>query len=501
MKANAIVLPEPPLEFRHGQLLADPRDGLSLFGPYSTDLSAHPKNVVFGLIGPGAAGDRIGSWCREFVQPILTDPAEHDTRNWPHFPGFEAAFHCAWPDAPAWMEELDRDALVTASKDLDGHQRAARLVDMYMAAIEKAALRDEAFSLFICVVPDEVYKNCRPESDPDDGHGIKPSKNERHQRAMGGDLFDSYDPDEYRRSPDFRRQLKARAMKHGVPIQIILESTLTDWIRASPGLGKDSPRSAGAWFVANSMFYKAGGKPWRLSTARDGVCYIGIAFKRTDDPSQPSSTACCAAQMFLDSGDGIVFKGEFGPWYSSQTRDFHLTRKAASELLRGVLETYGELDGRPLHEIFLHSRSWIDADEFAGYQDACPQDVKLVGIRVRAERYGAKLFRAGTMPVQRGTFFQCNERAGYLWSSGFKPRLETYDGFAVPVPQRIDVQYGDADAQQVAYDILGLTKLNYNTCRLGGSEPVTVRFSDKVGEILVGNPTIADTRPQFKFYI
>ena len=61
MKANATLLSEPPLEFRYGQLLADPRDGLSLFGPYSTDRSSHPKNVVFGLIGPGTAMDRIGS--------------------------------------------------------------------------------------------------------------------------------------------------------------------------------------------------------------------------------------------------------------------------------------------------------------------------------------------------------------------------------------------------------------------------------------------------------
>ena len=29
--------------------------------------------------------------------------------------------------------------------------------------------------------------------------------------------------------------------------------------------------------------YKCGGKPWRLATARDGVCYIGLAFRRTED--------------------------------------------------------------------------------------------------------------------------------------------------------------------------------------------------------------------------
>ena len=35
------------------------------------------------------------------------------------------------------------------------------------------------------------------------------------------------------------------------------------------------------------------------------------------------------------------------------------------------------------------------------------------------------------------------------------------------MPLSITVQHGDADLLQVAKDILGLTKLNYNACQLG----------------------------------
>jgi hypothetical protein len=75
------------------------------------------------------------------------------------------------------------------------------------------------------------------------------------------------------------------------------------------------------------------------------------------------------------------------------------------------------------------------------------------------------------------------------------------DGWETPVPLRIDVQHGDADLQVVAKDILALTKLNYNACRLGEASPVTIGFSDAVGEILVSNPTILHRSPKFKFYI
>ena len=105
------------------------------------------------------------------------------------------------------------------------------------------------------------------------------------------------------------------------------------------------------------------------------------------------------------------------------------------------------------------------------------------------------------MPVLRGTFWQLNSRSGYLFGSGFKPRICTYDGWETPVPLRIDVLHGESDIEQVANDILGLTKLNYNACKLGDVQPVTVGFSDAVGEILISNPTVTERRPNFKYYI
>lgn len=207
--------------------------------------------------------------------------------------------------------------------------------------------------------------------------------------------------------------------------------------------------------------------------------------------------------MFLDSGDGVVFLGEFGPWYSPDDHQFHLDKRAAHNLLKGVLQTYQVLEGKPLREVFLHSRSTISSEEYAGYKEACPPGVKLVGIRVRRDRDGPRLFRDGKMPVLRGTLVKLGERAGYLFGAGFKPRIGTYDGWEIPLPLRIDIEHGEAAVDQVAADILGLTKLNYNACRLGEAEPVTVGFSDAVGEILISNPKIPveSRQPSFRFYI
>jgi hypothetical protein len=205
--------------------------------------------------------------------------------------------------------------------------------------------------------------------------------------------------------------------------------------------------------------------------------------------------------MFLDDGDGIVFLGDYGPWYSPVSKQCHLSRPAAKKLLAGVLKTYEEQHGKALREVFLHCRSSINEEEWSGFQDACPAGVKIVGIRVAQDRRGLKAYRAGTRPVVRGTFWKASERAGYLWASGFKPVLRTYDGWDVPEPLRIEIQHGEADIRQVAIDIFALTKLNYNACKLGESQPVTVHFSDAVGEILVANQGTKHFLPNFKYYV
>ncbi len=497
---NVVVLDEPRLEFGFGQKMESPHDGLSLFGPYERNRTNHPSAPSYLVLGTPDGIRLFGDWARYMALPACQfDTKSH--RLWPPFPGFGAAFDARWPERPTRAFSIDRMALQTAARKGDPHERCFAVVNLYLAALEQKNKLDATVNVAVCVVPDEVYANCRPKSRVGDPSDAGLSREAKASRRRGqGSLLEDIDLDQYHMSPDFRRQLKARAMCHRVPIQLVRESTLRLSDPVEPGQRRLTPLSDRMWNLSTALYYKCGGKPWRLASARDGVCYIGLAFRRAE---QGDRTACCAAQMFLDSGDGVVFLGEFGPWYSPDTHQFHLTRSAARNLLAGVLKTYQDLDGKPLKEVFLHSRSTISNEEFEGYSEACPIGTKLVGVRVRRDRDSPRLFREGNMPVLRGLFVRLHERAGYLFGAGFKPRLGTYDGWEVPVPLRIDIQHGSADVEQVANDILGLTKLNYNACRLGEAEPVTVRFSDAVGEILISNPRIpAETRqPSFRYYI
>jgi hypothetical protein len=497
---SVVVLDEPNLEFGFGQRVISPHDGLSLFGPYERGRPNHPAAPAYLVLGTPEGVRQFGEWARCMTLPAAV-PVAKSHRLWPPFPGFEAAFDARWPECPTESFAIDPTVLQAAARKGDPHERCFAVVNLYLGALERRNKLDATVNVAVCVVPDEVYANCRPKSRVAVPSDPALSRDEKASRRRGqGNLFEQVNLDQYHLSPDFRRQLKARAMEYKIPVQLVRESTLRLSDATGPGERRLTPLSDRMWNLSTALYYKCGGKPWRLATARDGVCYVGLAFRRTEEGDR---TACCAAQMFLDSGDGVVFLGEFGPWYSPDTRQFHLTRRAARDLLAGVLKTYQELEGKSLKEVFLHSRSTITDDEFAGYREACPAGTKLVGIRVRRDRDSPRLFREGAMPVLRGVFVHLHERAGYLFGAGFKPRLGTYDGWEVPVPLRIDIQHGTAAIDQVAVDILGLTKLNYNACRLGEAEPVTVRFSDAVGEILISNPRIAheSRQPSFRYYI
>ena len=206
--------------------------------------------------------------------------------------------------------------------------------------------------------------------------------------------------------------------------------------------------------------------------------------------------------MFLDSGDGTVFRGAVGPWYSEDTGEFHLSREAAHDLVKLAIETYGRYSqGKPPAELFLHGRVSFGDAEWEGFQDAVnAQETHLVGVKIRDDT-DLRLFRTGKQPVLRGVAYVRHHRSAYLWTKGFSPRLQTYVGREVPRPLLIAVDRGDADIGVVLGDIMALTKLNYNTCLLADGLPVTLRFADAVGEILTAGPVPVDKPLPFKHYI
>lgn len=508
-EARVDMLPEPQLGFGCRQRMEFPIDGLRLFGP--PDIAQNPGEIRYGVIGTADGCRRFRDWSKTFAKFVPSqDPSRAHYAAWP---GFESAFRAVWPSSAIAELHVDPLRINEAIYVKNRHESTYKLVSIFEDAI-RAFVRteDSTPAIWFVVVPEEVFAYARAQSSPPTSElhegSIRLTKADAHDRVILGSLFandaqEAADAAEvYRYDRDFRAQLKARLLSLMIPIQVIRETAIApgDFLTQDgrPRRAVQDPATI-CWNLGTSIFFKAGGKPWQLASIRPGVCYVGLVNKR-DDRNVDPRWAVCGAQMFLDSGDGVVFKGAAGPWYSDQIREFHLPRERAASLLASVLEIYRASHGGAPQELFIHSKSGFDEQEWAGFRQAAPPETNLVGVRIR--RGDLRLYRRGNKyPVARGTTHTSGGRRGYLWTSGYVPRLGTYPGWEVPIPLEVEINRGSADIMAVLGDVLALTKLNYNACNWAEAVPVTLRFADRVGEILLSTPK-EDTPPlPFKFYV
>lgn len=503
-----IYIEEPNILFAHGQKCTDARDGLALFGPL---------NKIFGIKSGVVATQEGLTIFKNYINYIQKPINNSNNITRPMFPGFEAVFECKWNTKNIVYKEVTNSEIGKLLYNDSTHKRTYDLVTLFIDKIIAANKNDDdKVDVWFVIVPDEIFKYCRPNSVlPKEFVHTKSlitkskAKNFRYEPTLFEDINVELREQEkevltYNYDAQFHDQLKARLLQYTIPTQIMRESTLA-WRDFKNKFGaplRDFSKIEGhlAWTISTAAFYKAGGKPWKLSDIRGGVCYLGLVYKQIEK-SKNSKNACCAAQMFLDNGDGTVFKGEVGPWYNPEKGEFHLKPKEAKALLTQALESYKEQNGKYPNEVFIHAKTRFNGQEWNAFKEVTPNETNLVGVTITKTK-PLKLFKSeGNYPIMRGNAFVVNEKSAFLWSVGYVPKTESTLSMEVPNPIFVEINKGEADIKQVLKDILALTKLNYNACIYADGVPVTLRFADKIGEILTASTDIKAPPLAFKYYI
>ncbi len=513
-KPRLIHVVEPRLEFRFGQKTDYARDGLYLFGP--VDAVAAPRQVRYGFIGTADSYRRFGEWADRVSGYIdVPEPGRMSKATAPHhvpFPGFGEAFHSLWSKKPVRIiTDLDEKELRGLICIENRHEAIKAVVDVFVDRLVADQKRSEdPPSFWYVVIPDFIFEMGRPNSTVAPAERIKGkvgiSEKKAAALAVQPTLFGlaEQEAEVYKYAKNFRRQLKARLLDHQIVTQIIRESTLTpdEFLKTN---GKDPKRRVEdpatiAWKLCTGSYYKSGGRPWQLGDMRPGVCYVGLVYKKQPESTDPRY-ACCAAQMFLSDGEGVVFRGALGPWFHPDSKQFHLDRESARRLIETVLTEYRLKHQADPEELFVHAKAWFSDDEWQGFSEASTGQTRVVGVQISDAWDQLKLFRPGVYPVVRGTALITGPRSGFLWTTGYVPRLDTYMGPETPNPLAVSVRRGDADIETVLSDVLSLSKINFNTCLFNDREPVTIKFADAIGDILTAAPVYSEPRLPFKFYI
>jgi hypothetical protein len=500
-------IPEPLLEFGNRQKLEHPQDGLFLYGPVAAD--GNSKVIHVGVVGTAGGITLVYRWLEALSGRI--DVERRDQLHTSPWPGFQAAFGTRLQAKPLVELMLASTDIENAIRKTNRYDAVRSTVQLFENAILDHLRADERRpDVWLVVVPESVFRYGRPQvGGPKD---VTPSAVMSEKTATGflragASLFpDMVDEAQlYLFARNFHHQLKAQLLHKELVIQVVRETTLDPSVeldRFGNPTRSLQERARIAWNFSTTLYFKGARlQPWQLADVRPRVCYVGLVFKEDPSPRQ-ASDACCAAQMFLNSGNGVVFRGALGPWRTPNRREFHLTEGPARDLVAEVVKAYTRDHGGPPEELFIHARQRFDDKEWKGFASAVPSATKLVGVRIRPTQ-DLRLFRPDAdTPVLRGTAVTMSKREGYLWSTGYVPRLRTYPGFETPKPILVEINRGDADLMTIMRDVLALTKVNYNACDYASGLPVTLKFADRVGEILTASPRGLEAPLMlFRFYI
>lgn len=500
------VIAEPLLSFGGRHTHVDPKTGLALYGPYSLVGQATPilRTITVAVIGPPAMVADAEDWLRA-CQGLLTNDGSQPFL-YPHFPGFhkDPPYNCDLIYGTTWRHVIKDELFGQALASSDFYEKVKGIVRLYLDGLEVIAGREPRPQVVLCCIPQAVVDTCVVLRDrtrrPRKLLVAGPSK----KASLQMDLFSMFEEEaaveEEWGHQNLRRGLKAEAMRFGLPTQIIWPRTLRVTDAPVPVNQRVQDLATRAWNFSTALYHKAGGSPWRLAEIDPGVCFVGVSFYREVLEEQPRLRTSMA-QAFTAAGDGYVLQGNAFEWNEKRDgKSPHMPRDVAAALLRDVIGLYqkqnqGSLPAR----VVVHKSSRFWDEELAGMQVACqhvPQrDFVAFGSR------GLQFYRTGEYPPLRGSYVKFSDSEFLLYTSGYVPYLRTYPGARVPRPLEILEHVGDSPWDRVLGEILALTKMNWNTAYFAGSDPITLAFSRRVGQILAEVPPGQKIRPEYRFYM
>lgn len=478
---HATVLDEPELEFGAGGRHIDPRFGIATFGPVDAGTDSAPSRIRIGIVAPQPAVEGIRSWLQRAREPINAKPPRYPGQAtlFPGFPGFDQdhTFESVLALEERNMRSIPNAAIESlATMDLASATTAA--VEAYIEEIRWLSETNQC-DVIICARPPEL----------DVAAGGAPSAPMR--RGQPRPI-----------KPDFHDQLKAAALATAPPLQIIRPETWDERYKAPPGVEAKRVQDPAtrAWNLHTALYLKAGGAPWRLirSFSDAHSCFLGVSFFKSADNTAMNTSV---AQMFNERGEGVVVRGGPAPLTKDDKRPY-LPEDKAYELMTSSLAAYRAEHGNFPARLVIHKSSRFANSEKAGFAAAAEAhhigQLELIWVH---DRDTLRAFRPRAHPPLRGTLIAAGRDRHVLYTKGSVDFYQVYPGMYVPDPISIRPVEMHHRPEQLAEEMLALTKLNWNHSQLDGRLPITLRAARKVGDVMRHVPEGGSVARRYHFYM
>ncbi len=461
-------LTEPDLAFDatdHKQVTANPLVGLDTFGPFSTRAFASSPTIIrIALLGPQ---DDLPS-LREQLNDLTRHHEPQERQEYlPAWTGFETIFS-------AKLRPADESAQIPLPTTLDSDLTSVANPSQHLAQVLAEGLRKlvtvrDRFDVVVFYLP------ARYEPFFED-----------HETEF--DLHDS---------------VKAVGAQLGLTTQIVTDSALTYRCRASV-----------AWRLGTALYAKAGGTPWKLATNDSPLdpdtAYIGLSYAIRSTQGTTRFVTCCS-QVFDSDGGGM----EFVAYDVGQGTDFrnpYLSREDMRLVMSRSLSLYQDRHtGRSPKKLVIHKRNPFQTQEVAGCADAWGATTMLSCVNITRPSWRGVILDAPRQPgyaVARGTAFQLDGRSTLLWVAG-NARTSTISGQrnyyqggkGTPRPLLLTRDAGAGPLEDTAFQVLALSKMDWNNDALYDGLPCTLRFAQVLARTIKHMPDLIPRSYDYRLFM
>lgn len=475
-------LQEPELEFGDGKHI-DIRFGLMNYGVLDYTSPLAPKSIRLGLVGTQQTIEDIIHWLERCQNGIAAKPSKYPNL-FPRFPGFgpDSTFYTSLVIDPQLHRPIQQREFDVLVQKANPDQVIIEAVHLFIAELEYLTQNTNA-DVLMCAMPMSLLEAIKGSSDGDvDSDDNRPEADTRL---------------------DFHDMLKAKAMSLRKPTQLVWPMTYDNSKRRLQRRGDKvqqlQDEATRAWNIYTALYYKAGGKPWRLerNASQLTACYVGIGFYKTLDESRLLTSA---AQVFNERGDGVIVRGGVAT-ISKDDLQPHLQASDAYTLLDNALATYALEHHTSPARVVIYKTSICSGEELDGFMGVA-RDWRIYSIDIISiSETFTRLYRAGIYPPLRGTFLSLDDQTHILYTRGSIDFFSVYPGMYVPRPLLFRCEHTEQTPRFLAQEILALTKMNWNSTQFDNFEPITVRAARQVGTILKYINEGEPAQTNYKFYM
>ncbi len=459
---NLRYIDEPSLQFGNDQHIC-PKQGIFSYSPFDIN-SVRPDKITVGFVGKSESIEKIIEWIDNCGSHIKGKEGKKLDNLFLNFPGFNE--NVGFKSKIVYDDNYKRSIKNSDFKDILSKtnslsERIELVVELYMTEI-KYLSNNKSAQVILCIMDKKIMSAITNKDSTD----IK-EKEEEIEIESENEVIEL--------EQNFRRLLKAKAMKYKIPIQLCRDGI------ASPSKGMQDPATI-AWNFFTALYYKASGTPWALvrKDFSETTCYAGVSFYQSRDKK---SIQTSIAQIFNEQGNGVILRGE-EIMINRDDRTPHLSENQAYNLLNQSLKEYYDSVKINPKRLVLHKTSNFSPDEIYGFKQAAKErqiyQIDLIAIQPSPIR----LYRSREYPPLRGTHLTLEEDRHLLYTRGSVPFYETYTGMYIPSPIEVRLFEYDESPNLICEEILGLTKMNWNNTQFDRKFPITIECARNVGDIL-----------------